>query len=499
MIRILSTKLIKELDAYTIAHEPVASIDLMERACKAFASWFTTNFDITQTVGVICGTGNNGGDGLGIARMLHEWGYPVKAWIVRGSASESPDFKQNLERAKGKVDIQDITTSPENKLFEREILIDALFGSGLSRAPEGIYAAVIRAVNNVRAIRVAVDIPSGLAADGVSSGDIVRAHYTVSFQLPKLAFMFPSSHPYTGEWITVDIGLSKSFIEKSETIHFFLTRKDARKILRPRSRFDHKGTYGHALIVAGSYGKMGAAVLASRSALRAGAGLVTAHVPAAGYSIIQIAVPEAMASIDCNDREFTQAPLLESYSAVGIGPGLGQSPSTTRAFGELLKKFRKPVVIDADGLNMLAANRGMLDDVPENSILTPHPKEFERLVGPWADDFERLDKQRTLASRLKSIIVLKGAYSSVATAEGKVYFNSTGNPGMATGGTGDALTGILTGLLAQNYTAADAALLGVFLHGLAGDQAALEKGNESLIAGDIVDFMPQAYLKLVAN
>jgi hydroxyethylthiazole kinase-like uncharacterized protein yjeF len=496
MIRILTTKQIKELDVYTIQHEPVASIDLMERACRAFVSWFVQRYDTLQKIGVVCGTGNNGGDGLGIARMLLEWGYPVKIWVVRGSVPESSDFKQNLDRVKSKTEFFEITSEPDQGLFaDREILIDAIFGSGLSRPPEGIYAQVIRCINKKQATRIAVDIPSGLSADHASSGEIVHAHFTVSFQFPKLAFMFPQVHSFTGEWITVDIGLSKAGIKKAKTQHFYLTLKDLRKIMRPRSKFDHKGVYGHALIVAGSYGKMGAAVLASRAALRVGVGLATVHAPRCGYQILQTAVPETMVSVDADEECFTIFPALENFSTIGVGPGLGQAPSTAKAFGELLKNFRKPIVIDADGLNILASYKDLLAHVPENSILTPHPKEFERLAGKWSDDFERLEKQKQLAHQLKSIVVLKGANTSIVSPSGEVYFNSTGNPGMSTGGTGDVLTGMLAGLLAQKYSPLETAIMGVFLHGLSGDIAIHEKGMSGLIATDLVEFLPQAFLK----
>lgn len=497
MNKILSTAQIKDLDAYTIRHEPVASIDLMERACHAFVTWFVQRFDVSKKTGIICGTGNNGGDGLGIGRLLHEWGYPVKLWVVRGSTPESKDFKENLERVKGKVEIFDITKESDQGLFaDCEVLIDALFGSGLSRPVEGIYAQVIRCINKTEAIRVAVDIPSGLRADEQSSGEIVQAHFTVSFQLPKLAFMLPQSHVYTGQWTTVDIGLHKEFIKQAETPHFYLSQKNVRKILKPRSKFDHKGVYGHALIVAGSYGKMGAAVLASRAALRSGVGLVTVHTPKCGYEIMQTTVPEAMVSIDSAQEQFTTVPILENFSTIAIGPGLGQHAETVNALEQLLKNFQKPMVIDADALNILATNKKLWELIPENSLLTPHPKEFERLAGKWKNDFERLDKLRKLASQLRSIIVLKGANSAIAEPLGEVYFNSTGNPGMSTGGTGDVLTGMLAGLLAQNYYPLQAAVLGVYLHGLSGDVAMQEKGMNSLIASDVVEFLPQAFLKL---
>jgi hydroxyethylthiazole kinase-like uncharacterized protein yjeF len=498
MLKILPTGTIKALDAYTIEQGSITSIDLMERACRAFVSWFVEHFDDSHTLGVVCGTGNNGGDGLGIARLLHEHGYAAKVWVVRGPVSESVDFTLNLERArKTGVDIVEIAGEPDESFFsDRNVLIDAIFGSGLTRPVSGIYARVIECLNKADAIRVSVDIPSGLMADSPSVGPVVKANYTVSFQLPKLAFLFPENYSVVGEWAIVDIGLSKDFIKKAETDHFYLMPKDARRILKKRSKFDHKGVYGHALLVAGSKGKMGAAVLAARAALRSGLGLLSVHVPKCGYQIVQTAVPEAMAFVDQHEEVFTGSTDLKTFSTIGIGPGLGTSEETVKAFGETLKNFGKPLVIDADGLNILGDNRDFFRLVPPGSILTPHPKEFERMVGTWQNDFERMDKQKKLAMQLKSVVVLKGANSAIASPEGKVCFNSTGNPGMAKGGSGDVLTGILTGLLAQGYDCFQATQLGVYVHGLAGDLAVPEYGMHSQIASDLVNSLPTAFLRL---
>jgi hydroxyethylthiazole kinase-like uncharacterized protein yjeF len=497
MTKILSAAQMRELDAYTIKHEPILSIDLMERACRAFINWFLPHNPGFKKVGIVCGTGNNGGDGLGIARMLKERGYPVKVWIVKGTVPESGDFKVNLERLLSKMEVSEITSEADQGLFtELDVLIDAVFGSGLSRPPEGIYAQVIRCINKTKAVKVAVDIPSGLMADKQSTGEIVMANYTVTFQLPKLAFLLPQSFQYTGEWVTVDIGLKKDFIRESETLYRYVTIKDVCRLLRHRSKFDHKGTFGHALLIAGSYGKIGAAVLSSRAALRAGLGLLTVHLPSCGYNIIQSSVPEAMVSVDHNDKFFSDAGDVDKYTTIGIGPGLGNDPQTVAAYKTVIAKFRKPMVIDADGLNILSTDPDMLKSVPPGSILTPHPKEFERLVGAWSNDFERLEKQKKLASELQCIVIVKGAFSSIALPTGEVLFNSSGNPGMATGGSGDVLTGILTGLLAQKYSPDEAAIMGVFIHGLAGDEAAIEKTGYALIASDLVDYLPSAYKKL---
>jgi NAD(P)H-hydrate epimerase len=496
MMRILSSQQVKALDAHTIQHEPILSIDLMERACRAFVNWFTEKFNGANSIAIVCGTGNNGGDGLGIARMLSEWRYPLKVFVIRGS-SETDDFKTNYERLKGKAEIVEVTSLDEDIFSGYDILIDAIVGSGLTRPVEGVFAQAIHFMNASDAIRIAVDIPSGLLADKVSKGEIFKAHYTVTFQLPKLAFLFPGNHAFTGVWCMVDIGLNKSFIKEQQTLHYYITTRDIKKILKPRSKFDHKGTYGHALLVAGSHGKMGAALLSGRAVLRAGVGLLTVHVPECGYIILQSSIAEAMASVDEHKHFITTIPVLDKYTAVGIGPGLGQDKLTVKAFRALLEDFRKPVVLDADALNILSDNRELLPLVPMGSILTPHPKEFERLVGKWTDDFDRLEKQKLLAKQLKSVVVLKGANTSIAAPGGEVYFNSTGNPGMATGGTGDVLTGILTGLLAQGYSSIDTAIAGVYLHGLSGDIAARERGMASLIASDIIDFLPAAFKRIV--
>lgn len=496
MLKILSAQQIRELDVYTIQHEPIASIDLMERACQAFVQWFVQRYDASHKIGIICGTGNNGGDGLGIARLLRDWSYPVSVWIVRGSVKETDDFKINLKRLPQEIKVKDFGDAAKADLSSCHILIDAIFGSGLSRPAEGSYEQAILAINSSDAVRVAVDIPSGLFPDKHSSGTIINAHYTATFQSAKLSFLLPENHSYVGEWCVVDIGLSKIFLKDVSTPYYYLTRKYVKKILKQRSTFDHKGNNGRALLIAGSYGKMGACILAARAALRAGVGLLTTHVPQTGYSIIQSAVPEAMASVDGHQETFSSPPALDGFDVIGIGPGLGQTEGTLHALRKILEAG-KPMVIDADALNLVGAHRELLHVIPPGSILTPHPKEFERISGSWSDDFERLEKQINFSKETKSVVVLKGAHTSIATPDGQVYFNSTGNPGMATGGSGDVLTGILTGLLAQKYTATDAAILGVYLHGLSGDLAAREMGMSSLIASDLIDFLPLAFRNLV--
>ncbi|HTH55311.1 MAG TPA: NAD(P)H-hydrate dehydratase [Cyclobacteriaceae bacterium] len=497
MLKILSAPQVRELDKYTIENEPIAPINLMERACHAFVNWFVQQVQMEKKIGIVCGTGNNGGDGLGIARLLLERGYNVKVWVVRGEMNETDSFKTNFKRLNEIVPIGEISKPTDRGLFhDRDVLVDAILGSGLSRQPEGIYAQVITCVNQTEAMRIAVDIPSGLFADAPSQGEIVHAHHTVSFQLPKLAFLFAENNKYVGDWYRADIGLSKEFMRSAPVQNFYIDIKGIKKIIKPRAKFSHKGTYGHALLIAGSFGKMGACILTARAALRAGLGLLTVHIPSCGYNAIQTAVPEATASIDAEATYFANTPEVLNYSTIGIGPGLGTDSATVNAFAKILKQFKRPMVIDADGLNILAQNKELLELIPVESILTPHPKEFERLVGAWKNEFDRLEMLRNFSMKIRSVVVLKGAHSAIASPDGKVYFNSTGNPGMAKGGSGDVLTGIITGMLSQGYPSLDAALAGVFLHGLTGDLAAADVGTNSLIAGDLVEFLPYAFKKL---
>ena len=497
MLPILSAKQIHQLDQFTIDKEKIYSIELMERACQAFVDWYVQRFKQAKQIAIVCGTGNNGGDGLGIARLLKEHYYRVHVFVIDGKGKRSADFLTNFEKAKSVLHVTEITEPlPNNFLSGFDVLIDALFGFGLSRSLDGIYASAIEAMNQSKTAKIAVDIPSGLMADQVSGGAIFKADRTVSFQLPKLAFLLPHNDQYVGEWSLVDIGLDDSFYKQIDVPYFLTTKKSVKNLLQVRKRFSHKGNYGHALLIAGSCGKMGAAILCVRAALRSGLGLLTVHVPASTNQLIQMSAPEAMTSVDQNEKYFTALPADLNFTSLGIGPGIGQANETRVGLEKLFSEYKSPIVLDADALNILSLNLSLLNQIPANSILTPHPKEFERLAGAWKDDFNRLQKQIELSKRINSIIVLKGAFTSISLPNGKVYFNPTGNPGMATGGSGDVLTGILTGLLAQGYSAEHAAILGVYLHGLAGDLAAQELGMYSLIASDLIDFLPKAFLNL---
>lgn len=494
MIKILATEQIRNLDRYTIEHEPIASIDLMERACVAFVDWYYERFQSIRKILIVCGSGNNGGDGLGIARILSHRQFNVTVCLVPGNAKPSEDNSTNLNRLPQTV--AQIVFQKNGSLPETDILIDALFGSGLSRPLEGIWIEAVSQINQSKAKKIAVDIPSGLFADSNSTGSIVQADYTVTFQLPKLAFLLPQNEKYVGEWHAVNIGLSQKSIQETETRHYLVDSESIKKLVQPRAKFSHKGNFGHSLVIGGSYGKIGANVLTTRAALRTGSGLVTSLVPRCGYTVLQSCAPEAMVIADDEERILTHVPNLAKFTSIGIGPGLGQDQRTVAFLSNLLSHEITPCVLDADALNIVSDNRDMQNLISANSILTPHPGEFKRLVGSWKNDFHRLELQRALSVKLKSIVILKGAHTSIAMPSGDIYFNSSGNPAMATGGSGDVLTGILTALLSQGYKPTDAALIGVYIHGLAGDLAA--KKRFSIIASDIIDEIPAAFQQVAS-
>ncbi len=500
-MKILSAAEIRAWDQYTIQHEPVASIDLMERAAGKCVDWLLGQFPDATAFSIFCGKGNNGGDGLAIARMLIEKDFSVTIYILEFGHKGTEDFQTNLARLH-KFPQPDIhyVQSEENfhPIPKEHIVIDALFGSGLNRGLEGVTARLVEHINASGCEIISIDIPSGLFVDRSSKGNaVIRARHTLSFQCYKPAFLFAENEACMGEIHILDIGLLNSFYLSLQNRFELLDDEIIHSIYKPRKRFSHKGTYGHALLVAGSYGKMGAAVLSAKSSLRSGAGLLTCHIPKCGYDILQISVPEAMLMTDFNSSISTKVEDdLTKYDAIGVGPGIGTASETKMMLRELFDNYRSPVVLDADALNIIASQKDLLQLIPAGSILTPHPKEFERLFGETANEFDRVLLALQKAAELKCIIVLKGHHSFITTPDGKGFFNSTGNAGMATAGSGDVLTGILTGLLAQGYSAVETTILGVYLHGLAGDMAAAEYSQEAMMAGDIISQTGKAFLKI---
>lgn len=499
-MKILSAQQIRAADAYTIEHEPIRSVLLMERAAAECAGWMVHTFgENPPPFYIFCGMGNNGGDGLVIARLLKEHGFSVQAWLVHHSDKASED---NLANQPHYPELQHIHSLADFPSIDAEgVVVDAIFGTGLSRPVEGWTAGIIHKINDQRGRHtiVSIDMPSGLMADKPTGhAPCIHARYTLSFQFYKLAFMLPENADKAGQVVVLEIGLHPDYITQVQTRFHVVDKHIVRTIYQPRDPFAHKGTYGHSLMIAGSYGKMGAALLSVRACLRAGAGLVTAHIPRCGYEIMQTAVPEAMCETEDTQHINTRfhETVKDSYATIGIGPGIGTEAATAKALEKLLSQYEKPMVLDADALNIISTYPFLLHKIPHSSILTPHPKEFERLFGATEDQFGRLELLSSKARELQLYILLKGRYSAMACPDGAVYFNPTGNPGMASAGSGDVLTGILTGLLSQGYTPKAALLLGAWLHGLAGDLAADDISEESLIAEDIINYLGQAWLNV---
>ncbi|MBU2914563.1 NAD(P)H-hydrate dehydratase [Reichenbachiella agariperforans] len=492
-LKIFSAEQTRQADQYTITHEPIASIDLMERASTCFVQAFLRDYSKDQSVKVFCGTGNNGGDGLAIARLLLDADYHVEVYLLGDVEKGTPDFQTNLKKLKGllaPVWVSDMVVFPT--IENGDLVIDALFGSGVSRPVEGIYAECIEAINRSMAKDViAVDIASGLGCETrYGKGAVMEVSHTVTFQSPKLTQLLPENDVHTGRLDVIDIGLSEEFIRSVAVQQYFLTEAFIKSLLIPRKKYAHKGDAGRSLIVAGSFGKMGAAVLAAQACLRSGVGLLTMQVPECGVDILQSTTPEAMVRADKNSKVNEKFDDLEGFDAIGVGPGIGTEDETAKRLKLLIGSSKVPMVLDADALNILSQHPTWLEYLPKGSVLTPHPGEFARLVGEWDDDAHKLALQMELAQRLDAIVLLKGAHSTVATPDGRLFFNSTGNPGMATGGSGDVLTGMVTAFLAQGYDSLSATLVACFVHGRAGDLFLAEGAEESLIASDLITKTP---------
>lgn len=504
-MKILSSAQIREADQYTILNKPIRSIDLMEEAASACFGWIKSRFNPGQKFVVFCGTGNNGGDGLALTRMLYLDHFEVVPYIVRFNNNTSDNCHINEARLM-QMDLGLLRQVTEiSEIAEIEpgcIIIDALLGNGINRAVFGLAAEVISFINEQQVSVISIDMPSGLFADVSSVGQtnyIVRADWTLTFQCLKLAFMFPENYTYTGTVTVLDIGLSREFIEQCPVSNFITSRNDIRSIAAERQPFTHKGTYGHALIVSGSVGKSGAAILAARACLRSGVGLLTMHVPKSVFKLMPIAVPESMFSSDSDWDCFSDNISTDSFDALGVGCGIGTKDETVKALKLLIQGYRKPTVFDADAINILAVHKNWMELIPKESIFTPHPREFERLVGKSVNHFERHRMQTEFAVKHGIYILLKGKYSCIACPDGTSYFNPTGNPGMATAGSGDVLTGIITGILAQGFSPKVACLAGVYLHGLAGDLAVSKSSQQSLIASDIIENLGEAFRVLKAE
>ncbi|MDZ7897377.1 MAG: NAD(P)H-hydrate dehydratase [Arcicella sp.] len=498
-MKIISSKQTQQLDAFTIENEPIISFDLMERAAQAFTNWLRVKHKPSdRKIKIFCGLGNNGGDGLAVARQLINLNYDIEVFILKYSDKISDDCQENINRLQNILAIQYIDNQDFIINFtEKDLIIDAILGSGLSRPTEGLIKEIILQINQSKIPIISVDIASGLFTDSPNAEKdvIIKPDVTLTFQMPKLAFMLPQNGDFVGNFEVLDIGLHQGFIDTIETKYFYAN--DVQNLVKKRPKFSHKGTFGHALFIGGMHGMMGAAVLASRACMRSGVGKLTVHVPRCGTQIMQISIPEALVweAFDHNfiNTEFWHGEILKPYNAVGIGPALGVDGKTRESLEKLFTACENeniPMVLDADVFNNLATSKGraVIKKIPKNSILTPHPKEFEKLLGKsWKNDFEKLELLSQFAVNQQVIVCLKGANTAIALPDGTIHFNSTGNSGMAKAGTGDVLMGMILALLAQGYSPKDAAILGVYEHGLAGDKAAEKRGQMSMLASDLVE------------
>lgn len=491
-MKLLSAQQMHQWDTYTIEHEPITSLNLMERAAGRCTDFILERNLTAGPVKIFCGKGNNGGDGLAIARQLVEAGFKPVVYILEFGAKGTADFQANLHKLHQlQVDIYFIQAEAFFPALEKDdVIIDALFGSGLNRPLTDLSAALVEHINNAQATVVAIDVPSGMYVDKSCKGNaVIKADYTLTFQSTKLCFLMAENAGLFGKVTVLDIGLLPGFLQTVTTSLQLADKLGMAANFKPRSAFAHKGVYGHALLIAGNSGKMGAALLSTKACLRSGAGLVTLCIPENSLNIAQTALPEAMCALRGDEIEW------HKYSTVGIGPGLGTQQDAEDWVKLLLSAFNKPVVIDADAINILAKNKDLLQQIPSGSVITPHPKEFERLFGECSNEADRIDKAIALSGRYNFTIVLKGHHTLVA-ADGKGWFNNTGNAGLAKGGSGDILTGIITAFLSQGYKGDVAAKCGVYLHGLAADLTLQRQSQESMLASDIIEHIGEAFYEI---
>ncbi len=491
----LSSRQIRDWDQYTIQHEGIESLDLMERAANACVHWMTTQgIPGDHSCYIFCGKGNNGGDGLAIARLLTAKGFRTEVFIMEFGKPGTPDFQANLQRLHelgiAVHYLQEGVPLPE--LAAGRWIIDALLGTGLDRPPAERLATLISYLNQHDNPVCSIDLPSGMPADGsvLPPGACITATVTLSFQCFKPALLFADNASFFGKVIVLDIGLHPGYLSQTAALYEGVDRALATSIFQPRGPFTHKGHFGHALLLAGSVGKMGAAILAGSACLRSGPGLLSFLNPTGNQAILQIALPEGMC--------LTAPANYNIYRTVGCGPGLGTGAEAAAALKEVLNNTDRPLVLDADALNLLAIHKDWQPLIPSFSILTPHPREFDRLTGTSVSESQRWEKAQALAKRMNWVVILKGHYSLIAMPGGKAYFNTSGNASMAKGGSGDVLTGMLTGLLAHGYSPEQAALLGVYLHGRAGEIASEVYGMESAIASDTVAQIGNAFKEIGA-
>ncbi len=499
-MKIFTAQQIYDADKFTIEKQQIGSDELMERAAVQIFNWIHMRMQGAPVkIHLFCGIGNNGGDGIALARHLQEHGYHIEVNVVNYSEKRSKDFLINLDRLKDRKIWPHFLDADHSfpAIGKDDIIVDAIFGIGLNRTPDPWVISLIQYLNKSGAFILSVDIPSGLFMDQVPSlpESVIKANYVLSFQAPKLVFFLPETGIYLDQWEVLDIGLDMEYLYQNETAYELIAKPEVLPLYIPRKKYSHKGTYGHSLIIGGSYGKLGAVSLASRASLVTGSGLVTAYVPTCGMLPLQTSLVEAMVIADTGETHLTNIDFEIEPSAIGIGIGMGKEEETVKTFGTFLGKVKNPLVVDADALNILSENKKLLAKLPALSVLTPHPKELERLIGSWKDDFDKLAKAKKFSEKYDCVLIIKGANSVIVYHE-MSYINTTGNPGMATAGSGDVLTGIITGLMAQGYLSIQAAIFGTYLHGKAGDIAVEKTGYQALTATRLIDTLGDAFLDL---
>lgn len=496
-MKILTGKQIREADRYTIEHEPVGSQELMERASEVIAQWICNHIGQETPLFFFIGKGNNGGDGLAVARMLYHAGYSCYVYLIYGKELLSAECRFNLERLPEGVCRQEGGIVQELDIPGDAVVIDAILGTGVTGPLKDPVLSVVEMINFLPNRVVSIDLPSGLGTEFGNDGRLtVMAETTLTLEFPKLAMLMPEAGDACGRIEVLAIDLDARYMDATPSPYYYVTEEVVRAQLLSRPKFGHKGTFGHVLLVCGSEGMMGAGILAAAAALRSGCGLVTLHLPIAERMAVQVSSPSALLSLDPGTCFSVLPGDLTRYASIGIGCGMGQAEETVAAFETLLRTYSRPVVLDADALNILASNPRLREYVPEESILTPHPGELRRLVGEWDDEEQKLELVKKLAADLRSVVVVKGAHSMICSPEGVCWFNSSGCAGLAKGGSGDVLAGLLAGLLARGYDSMAAAVVGVYIHGLAGEKCAAYYGEESMNSGDLPDFLAEAFMDI---
>jgi len=495
------------IERQTLTQENTKFHDLVERVGNAAANEIASHWRPSVRTVIFAGPGNDGAYALMTASSLLERGYVPHIYLFNiGGNSLNDECRRcrDILRAKYSSDVLEEVVTKFNipELGVSDLVIDGLFGPELRQPLTGGFMSLVRYINESGATVVSLDMPSGMCGDwnhNVSARNVVKADVTLALQYPRLPFFFADFAGLAGQWRVLDIGYSREAAENRQSSFYLIEDDEVRSLLKPREPFSNKSDYGSACLVAGSYGMVGASVLACMGALRAGAGKVTVYGPQCSFSVVQTAAPEAMFMSDKSHHEISDITLPDTFSAIGVGPGIGTSEATVDALDSFIKRYRSPLVLDADALNCIALRPALLNHIPVLSVITPHAGEFDRLFGKQSSHEARLLKAVEVSRKYNLLILLKGHYTTLVRPDGKIYINSSGSPAMATPGSGDVLTGVLTAFMAQGYKPEVAALIAAFVHGRAGELASLRHGQYGVIASDIVNCIGEAIMKIMAQ